>query len=53
MSGEVRVQLHSSVMEPIAVAMATVGMGVSLYSARQMTAKHGGDHGAALWDVTE
>ncbi|XP_070840890.1 putative transmembrane protein ZNF593OS [Chaetodon trifascialis] len=35
-SGEVRVQPQSSLIEPVAMTMATVGMGVSLYSAKQM-----------------
>lgn len=35
-SGEVRVQPQSSLIGPIAMTMATVGMGVSLYSAKQM-----------------
>ncbi|GAA6233279.1 putative transmembrane protein ZNF593OS [Lates japonicus] len=35
-SGEVRMQPQSSFIDPIAMMMATVGTGVSLYSARQM-----------------
>lgn len=35
-SGEVRMQPQGSLVDPIAMTMATVGMGVSLYSARQM-----------------
>ncbi|KAI9514439.1 hypothetical protein NQZ68_033557 [Dissostichus eleginoides] len=35
-SGEVRMQPQSSFINPIAMTMATLGMGVSLYSARQM-----------------
>lgn len=35
-SGEVRMQPQSSLINPIAMTMAAVGMGVSLYSARQM-----------------
>ncbi|CAJ1082978.1 hypothetical protein NQZ68_033557 [Xyrichtys novacula] len=35
-SGEVRMQPQSSFIDPIAVTMAALGMGVSLYSARQM-----------------
>uniref|UniRef100_UPI0037E84FF3 putative transmembrane protein ZNF593OS n=1 Tax=Semicossyphus pulcher TaxID=241346 RepID=UPI0037E84FF3 len=35
-SGEVRMQPQSSLIDPIAMTMATLGMGVSLYSARQM-----------------
>lgn len=36
MSGEVRMQPQSSFIDPIAMTMATVGIGVSMYSARQM-----------------
>uniref|UniRef100_A0A1A8KV47 Uncharacterized protein n=1 Tax=Nothobranchius kuhntae TaxID=321403 RepID=A0A1A8KV47_NOTKU len=36
MSGEVRVQPHCSIMEPVAMAMAALGTGVSVYSARRM-----------------
>lgn len=35
-SGEVQMQPQSSLVNPIAMMMATTGMGVSLYSARQM-----------------
>ncbi|XP_078124392.1 transmembrane protein ZNF593OS-like [Sander vitreus] len=35
-SGEVRMQPQSSLLDPIAMMMAAVGMGVSLYSAMQM-----------------
>ncbi|XP_056154003.1 cilia- and flagella-associated protein 69-like [Lampris incognitus] len=35
-SGEVRMQPQSSFIDPVAMTMATVGMGVSFYSARQM-----------------
>lgn len=38
-SGEVQMQPQSRGIDPIAMTMATVGMGVSLYSARQMTEK--------------
>lgn len=41
MSGEVQVQPYSSIMEPVAMTMATLGMGVSLYSARQMAMASG------------
>lgn len=36
-SGEVRMQQQSSLINPIALTMATVGMGVSLYSTRRMS----------------
>ncbi|KAF3707166.1 hypothetical protein EXN66_Car000339 [Channa argus] len=36
MSGELRMQQQSSLVDPIAMTMATVGMGVSLYSIKQM-----------------
>ncbi|KAK5618215.1 hypothetical protein CRENBAI_020841 [Crenichthys baileyi] len=38
MSGEVQVQPYSSIMEPVAMMMAALGLGVSVYSARQMAA---------------
>lgn len=38
-SGEVQMQPQSRGIDPIAMTMATVGMGMSLYSARQMTEK--------------
>lgn len=37
MSGEVQIQPQSSLIDPIAMTMAAVGMGVSLYSARRMS----------------
>ncbi|KAM6899608.1 cilia- and flagella-associated protein 69 [Xenentodon cancila] len=44
MSGEVRVQSYGSILEPIAMTMATMGTGVSLYSTRQMMMKCKNDH---------
>lgn len=37
MSGEVQIQPQSSLIDPIAMTMAAVGMGMSLYSARRMS----------------
>ncbi|KAG7500673.1 cilia-and flagella-associated 69-like [Solea senegalensis] len=36
-SGEVRMQPQGNFVDPIAMVMATVGTGVCLYSARQMS----------------
>jgi len=57
-SGEVRVQPQSSLIDPIAMTMAAAGMGVSLYSARQMAESvrlrrpAAWERWAALWAVT-
>ncbi|KAK2830704.1 hypothetical protein Q5P01_018635 [Channa striata] len=47
MSGEVRMQPQSSFADPIAMTMATVGMGVSLYSVKQMAERVQPTHQAA------
>lgn len=62
-SGEVRMQSRSRGLDPIAMTMATVGMGMSLYSARQMTEEEYLKHlnawvescwgGAALTEVND
>lgn len=38
-SGEVRLQPQSGLLDPIAMTMAAVGLGVSVYSTRQMAFK--------------
>ncbi|KAL6099405.1 uncharacterized protein ACO6RY_01234 [Pungitius sinensis] len=48
-SGEVRMQPQSNLINPIAMTMAAVGMGVSLYSARQMAERVNRKRPAA-WD---
>lgn len=62
-SGEVQMQSQSRGLDPIAMTMATVGMGMSLYSARQMTEEEYLKHlnawvescwgGAALTEVND
>ncbi|XP_037548992.1 cilia- and flagella-associated protein 69-like [Nematolebias whitei] len=43
LSGEVRVQQYCSIMEPVAMTMAAVGMGFSAYSAKKMLENPGRD----------
>lgn len=49
-SGEVRMQQQSSLVNPVALAMATVGTGVSLYSTRRMSERERSEHPDHAWN---